>query len=183
MPPNRRKTVINGRKANQFLLNGKFFDDGQCSICFSAPQIDKSCPPCGHVFCCQCLTEWNNYGETCPVCKNEFTKIAHINRKDQITSVHNSQVRQHKCSPSIAPWRYFHSIFILFTTGVFCLGIWIAMFKMYELETRFNFPARKIFKALFIVRFVYFFGGAYKYGFDLQCSIFIGVVLSFTLWV
>jgi len=149
----------------QFFDNGKLFDDGQCSICFSAPQIEKSGPPCGHIFCCQCLTEWNKYEATCPICKNEFTKIARINGKNQITTVQNAQVEKHIRFPSI-PSEHFNNIFIILTMVAFCLGILtVRVMAEMELDTRFSFPSSKIFKGLFIVWFVYHLGAAYEYGF------------------
>jgi len=125
---------------NKFFTNGKLFDDGQCSICFSAPQIEKACPPCGHVFCCQCLTRWNKYRATCPICKNEFSKIAHINGKDQITSIRNTLVKQHiRCHyPSFFESELLYNIGIILSTGLICLGIWIAISEMYKLERTFN---------------------------------------------
>lgn len=53
------------------------FDDGKCSICLADPQIDKSFPPCGHVHCFECLTEWCEQKLECPTCKQSFCKFLH----------------------------------------------------------------------------------------------------------
>lgn len=55
----------------------KLFDDGKCPICHSAPQVNKTYPACGHVFCYQCLEDWSQHGRKCPVCKTEFSEIIH----------------------------------------------------------------------------------------------------------
>jgi len=68
----------------------KLFDDGECPICYSSPQVDKAIPPCGHVFCYQCLINWNNISRwrtTCPVCSTAFYEISHKNRKEQIRPI------------------------------------------------------------------------------------------------
>ncbi len=72
----------------QVLEKSKLFDDGVCPICYSAPQVDRTVPPCGHVFCYQCLKEWSNkstYGASCPVCSSTFSEILHNNRKESIS--------------------------------------------------------------------------------------------------
>lgn len=72
----------------QILEKCKLFDDGVCPICYSAPQVDQTIPPCGHVFCYQCLKDWSNkskYRATCPVCSSAFSEIVHSNRKEAIS--------------------------------------------------------------------------------------------------
>ena len=48
------------------------FDDGKCAICHSSPQVSKSSPPCGHVFCRNCLMESCKIKKECPTCKRKF---------------------------------------------------------------------------------------------------------------
>ena len=72
----------------QVLEKSKLFDDGVCPICYSAPQVDRTVPPCGHVCCYNCLKEWSNkskYRATCPVCSSAFSEIVHNNRKESIS--------------------------------------------------------------------------------------------------
>ena len=167
---------------NKFLTNGKLFDDGKCSICLSAPQIKKACPPCGHVFCCQCLTRWNKCRATCPICKTEFSKIAHISGKDQITSVQNAQIEQHiRRPPSPFESGLLYNIVIILFMGIICLGMRISL---YELEKLFagNVFISRIFKALFIVLQAYTFRDVYKYGLYLREYMFFGGVLFITFW-
>ncbi len=72
---------------NQVSIIVKLFDDSECPICYSSPQVDKAIPPCGHVFCYQCLTKSNHISKsraTCPVCSTAFYEISRKNRKEQI---------------------------------------------------------------------------------------------------
>jgi len=67
---------------------GKLFDDGVCPICYASPQVDIAIPPCGHVFCYQCIKDWSKkstYGPTCPVCNRAFSEIAHNNEYEPIS--------------------------------------------------------------------------------------------------
>lgn len=52
------------------------YDTGQCPICLVSPQVNKSHPPCGHVFCYACLAEWCKVKLECPACKQKFTQFA-----------------------------------------------------------------------------------------------------------
>jgi len=48
------------------------FDDGKCAICHSSPQVLKSSPSCGHVFCRDCLIKFFTIKKECPTCKRKF---------------------------------------------------------------------------------------------------------------
>lgn len=61
----------------------KQFDDGQCAICLNDPQINKSFPPCGHVFCCECLVRWCGMKLECPTCKQGFHRFRHDNGEEE----------------------------------------------------------------------------------------------------
>lgn len=60
--------------------NEKLFDDGECPICYTAPQVGKANAPCGHVCCYQCLKIWSKYRTIC-VCTQEFSTIKSNNGK------------------------------------------------------------------------------------------------------
>ncbi len=66
-------------------MNSGKFDNGQCAICLEDPQVDKSFPPCGHVFCFKCLVEWCKTHERpqlqCPTCNEVFRKFIHHDGK------------------------------------------------------------------------------------------------------
>ena len=66
-------------------MNSGKFDNGQCAICLEDPQVDKSFPPCGHVFCFKCLVEWCKTTQRpqlqCPTCNEVFRKFIHDNGK------------------------------------------------------------------------------------------------------
>jgi len=72
---------------NQMVENGKIFDNGECPICYSTPQVNKTHPRCGHVFCYECLKEWSIQSKlraTCPICSVAFSEMAHKKGKEQI---------------------------------------------------------------------------------------------------
>ncbi len=57
------------------------YDFGECVICYKIPQIKKSWPPCGHVFCHECLYFWceiniiKQKDWKCPYCNQVFKKF------------------------------------------------------------------------------------------------------------
>lgn len=55
------------------------FDTDECLICLGF-HVNKSQPPCGHVFCYQCLANWCQIKLTCPICKRPFTSFIHTIR-------------------------------------------------------------------------------------------------------
>lgn len=65
----------------------KTYDSGECAVCLESPQINKSCPPCGHVFCHDCLFSWcqskvfQRIGWRCPQCNQEFEEFQQENGK------------------------------------------------------------------------------------------------------
>ena len=47
----------------------------KCTICIEKV-VELSKPnKCNHVFCFQCLVEWSNVTNRCPLCKVEYSKI------------------------------------------------------------------------------------------------------------
>ena len=53
------------------------FDTGECVICLEDPHVEKSSPPCGHVFCFCCLVQWCETKRECPTCKQMFSEFHH----------------------------------------------------------------------------------------------------------
>jgi hypothetical protein len=49
-----------------------------CSICLENPKIDGIITKCNHMFCIQCLSNWNEYHKTCPNCRKKIN-INNIN--------------------------------------------------------------------------------------------------------
>ena len=46
-----------------------------CNICCEEITEKKAELNCGHFFCMACITKWAEIENTCPYCKQEFTKI------------------------------------------------------------------------------------------------------------
>jgi len=59
----------------------------QCCICLTTPcPCDKaSVNGCDHVFCFECIEKWSERENTCPLCKQRFTKIDRVNKKKRRT--------------------------------------------------------------------------------------------------
>ncbi len=62
------------------------YDSGVCAICYKSPQLIRSWPPCGHVFCFKCLYRWseilvNRSGIdwNCPFCNQFFNTFQQEN--------------------------------------------------------------------------------------------------------
>jgi len=47
----------------------------QCNICTEELIERKAVIDCGHFFCLACIQKWSEIENTCPYCKQEFTKI------------------------------------------------------------------------------------------------------------
>lgn len=64
--------------------------NGDCGICWDAITFrgilntritrkddgDMKCGPCDHLFCFKCIKEWSKKNNTCPICRQTFTRIA-----------------------------------------------------------------------------------------------------------
>lgn len=57
-------------------IPSRSYDNNECAICLE-PQINKSRPYCGHVFCYDCLVNWSLIKMECPTCKQPFKYFAH----------------------------------------------------------------------------------------------------------
>ena len=72
---------IDGRKqppaAKHFIENLKstndFRQDEKCSICLKEFELNLTKElPCKHKYCQNCITQWLNLVNTCPMCRTEF---------------------------------------------------------------------------------------------------------------
>lgn len=57
-------------------------DEGTCCICMEKPDHDQiaSIDGCDHHFCFECIEQWSERENTCPLCKNRFTKIQRLHQ-------------------------------------------------------------------------------------------------------
>lgn len=56
------------------------FDDGECAICCTSPQVNKTVLPCQHIFCYECIQKWRNTKNACPVCRQKITYIVNTQK-------------------------------------------------------------------------------------------------------
>lgn len=157
---------------NKCLTNNKLFDDGECPICCSTPQVDKASPPCGHVTCYQCLEKWRmsrkmkQLRATCPVCNRVFSEIARTGTKKQLTWYIERTLCFLLCSivfVTFFPWMFLTFVMLRWYCGIFggllnFTGIVWAILRMrHVLIYRFlptNHPIANIIGFAFIIQLV-----------------------------
>jgi hypothetical protein len=50
----------------------------KCPICLEPAKEISELDTCHHKFCKECIDQWSNLANTCPVCKEEFKKILYL---------------------------------------------------------------------------------------------------------
>mmetsp|Transcript_8616 Transcript_8616/g.12521 ORF Transcript_8616/g.12521 Transcript_8616/m.12521 type:complete len:739 (-) Transcript_8616:1056-3272(-) len=57
--------------------------DQSCCICLDVPDLTElsSINGCAHLFCFGCIEKWADRENTCPLCKNRFTKIDRVHKQ------------------------------------------------------------------------------------------------------
>lgn len=120
------------------------FDDGECSICYSAPHVDKTSPPCGHVFCYQCLKSWIKHKSKCPVCIERFFEIK---RGNHVKVIANQQLY----NLSVLLMNLLRIVFIVLCLAIICFITWRFILirlvpgpLIFEMDKIFNFPISKV---------------------------------------
>ena len=78
--PDDRKGAKKKQRRTKIRATGKF-DEGECSICYASPQVDKSFPPCGHTYCFDCLVRCCNIQKKCPTCQRGISSFRHRDGK------------------------------------------------------------------------------------------------------
>lgn len=65
------------------------FDDGECCICYTTPQVVKASLACGHVFCRSCIMRWSEKRNICPACVQEFDRFVfkNANGKTEVVQI------------------------------------------------------------------------------------------------
>lgn len=51
------------------------YDDCNCKLCEEKPIKIGKINCCNHVFCFNCIVNWNFYKNTCPICSEDFVEI------------------------------------------------------------------------------------------------------------
>jgi len=62
-----------------------------CAICRDVFDRPRSCQPCGHTFCKECLMQWEEYN--CPTCREEFDYDDCYHNKTLQRMIHKLEVR------------------------------------------------------------------------------------------
>jgi hypothetical protein len=69
--------------------------DSTCCICMSEPEPADlaSINGCEHMFCFGCIEKWADRENTCPLCKQRFTKIDRVNKSKKKAAKSSKKVK------------------------------------------------------------------------------------------
>lgn len=70
-------------------------DFSKCPICLEKIKDCSKLDVCLHQFCQECIDQWSNLSNTCPVCKEEFKKITYLHKDKTI----EKKVKARKFTP------------------------------------------------------------------------------------
>lgn len=145
------------------LFNPRLFDDGECSICYEAPQIEKASPPCGHVCCYQCLIKWSRYRSICPVCTKYFSQINDINGNLMTKIERNTEViQQHIPEPDDDNRDFYYVTACIVFIVLYALSYnWYLMLIIYVVGEVNHFPISPI--LLYKVGLTYYFAPCFVF--------------------
>ena len=105
----KKKTTLRHRHNETRIMNKKI-NGGDCGICWNAITFrgilntkithkddgDMKCGPCDHLFCFKCIQEWSEKNNTCPICRQTFTRIEIFNIQTQTSvSIYRKAVSRH----------------------------------------------------------------------------------------
>lgn len=77
-PPAKRAAVGDEKPAGNLKVDpDEFSDAGSCCICMCDPDEGEraTIDGCEHEFCFDCIEKWGERENTCPLCKNRFSRI------------------------------------------------------------------------------------------------------------
>mmetsp|Transcript_17683 Transcript_17683/g.50914 ORF Transcript_17683/g.50914 Transcript_17683/m.50914 type:complete len:328 (+) Transcript_17683:167-1150(+) len=76
-----------------------------CCICMCDVKLDDlSCiNGCDHRFCFECIEKWSERENSCPLCKNRFTKIDRVNKKKKHGKKNSKKVRARSQRTDLLP--------------------------------------------------------------------------------
>jgi hypothetical protein len=60
-----------------FQIAGEDRSPSVCGLCYDRCR-DASCPPCGHLFCWNCINRWMHIRSQCPMCRQHLNSPADI---------------------------------------------------------------------------------------------------------
>ena len=92
----KKKTTPCRRHKERYIME-QTINGGDCGICFNAITVrgilntkikwkdygDMKRGPCDHVFCFKCIETWSKKHNTCPTCRQTFTRIEKFNIQTQ----------------------------------------------------------------------------------------------------
>ena len=93
----KKKKATPCRRREERYIMEQTINGGDCGICFNAITVrgilntkikwkdhgDMKRGPCDHVFCFKCIETWSKKHNTCPTCRQTFTRIEKFNIQTQ----------------------------------------------------------------------------------------------------
>lgn len=67
-----------------------------CTICLETINLPSKVTGCDHIFCKECIDQWAEVSNTCPLCKKDFKKIIYYNDQNKIINQRNVKKKKFK---------------------------------------------------------------------------------------
>jgi len=100
---------IGNQCTKTFLIDPLFFKfveskcDFTCPLCLSEISKPVYCVNCNQIFCQECINNWHDYSNTCPVCKRRWKKSHNDIIFEIITILNARKTKEHLCAFCFKP--------------------------------------------------------------------------------
>ena len=93
----REKTQENfPSKKLKMVLHDDSSTTNSCMICLDKINNPSKVNTCGHIFCKECIDQWTEVSNSCPLCKKEFKKIIYYTEDNKIIKERKVRKKQFK---------------------------------------------------------------------------------------
>lgn len=89
------------------VLNPEEVIKTKCTICIESAVKPSRPDSCQHVFCLECLVEWSNVTNICPLCKSQYKQVFQYDSED-----HDKILQKIDISPKKLEWEPGESDFL-----------------------------------------------------------------------
>jgi hypothetical protein len=85
---NRLKKILNPSETKESFEEEEIKDEPECPICLNKIEKDSArinC--CNHIFCFDCIREWTDVANQCPLCKKRISRIQKFSGGQKVNEV------------------------------------------------------------------------------------------------